>query len=174
MKHYNKDAITLFFILSLSFSSSFYNNIMYKPEDQQQYYPPPPNGQYNTQISPDQEQGSYSVPPPPFTEQPLKPYTEGPDHIKPASGWNDVWAIVLWLCNVGAFIGLSVVGLRTFRGYQNSYDSVPSQNQYSGLTFDTTTFKIFGLAAVVGFGLSFMYLILAQMLVYVAYFTHIY
>ncbi|KAI8076284.1 plasma-membrane choline transporter-domain-containing protein [Thamnidium elegans] len=128
---------------------------MYRPEDQQQYYPPPPSGQYNTQISPDQEHGSYSVPPPPFTDQPLKSYTEGQEHIKPASGWNDVWAIVLWLCNVGAFIGLSVVGLRTFRGHQDSYNSVPSQNQYSGLTFDTTTFKIFGFSAIVGFGLIY-------------------
>ncbi|GAA5797962.1 hypothetical protein HPULCUR_003360 [Helicostylum pulchrum] len=140
------------------------NNITFDPpEDQQQYYPPPPNGQYNTQISPEQEHGSHSVPPPPFTDQPLKPYTEGPEHIKPASGWNDVWATVLWLCNVGAFIGLSVVGLKTYHGNQDSYNSVPSQNQYPGLTFDTTTFKIFGFSAIVGFGLSFMYLILAQM-----------
>ncbi|KAI9332641.1 plasma-membrane choline transporter-domain-containing protein [Pilaira anomala] len=136
---------------------------MYNPEDQQKYYPPPPNGQYNTQITP--EQGNYTAPPPAFQDnnpQTLKPYTEGPDHIQPASGWNDVWATILWLCNVGAFIGLAVVGLRTFQGNQNSYSSVPSQNQYSGLTFDTTTFKIFGFSAIVGFGLSFLYLIFAN------------
>lgn len=137
---------------------------MYNPEDQQRYYPPPPNGQYNTQITP--EQGYYTAPPPAFQDnnpQTLKPYTEGPDHIQPASGWNDVWATILWLCNVGAFIGLAVVGLRTFQGNQDSYSSVPSQNQYSGLTFDTTTFKIFGFSAIVGFGLSFLYLIFANM-----------
>ncbi|KAI7891655.1 plasma-membrane choline transporter-domain-containing protein [Mucor mucedo] len=135
------------------------------------YYPPPPTGNYYTQ--PNQTNLEYgqtppAQPPPNYdgpantNGQPLKPYTEGQDKIKPGSGWNDKWAIGLWLCNIGAFIGLSVVGLRTYRGNEGAYNGVQSDNAYPGLTFDRATFKIFGLSAVVGFGLSILYLFLAQ------------
>jgi hypothetical protein len=136
------------------------------PGDQHKYYPPPPTGEYHAR--PDQAHLEYGQPPPnydappPVNSQSIKPYSEGQDKIKPSSGWNDVWAIALWLCNIGAFIGLAVVGLRTYRGHEGAYNGVQSENPYPGLTFDSATFKIFGLSAVVGFGLSFLYLILAQ------------
>ena len=143
---------------------------------QQQYYPPPPTGQYNAPPT------QYDAPPPgPYYNNnnpsnmeygqqpgynappPNQPYTPGQEKIKPASGWNDVWATVAWLLNLGAFIGLAVVGLRTYKTHQGSYNGVQSENDVPGLTFDTATFKIFGLSAVVGFGISFLYLILANM-----------
>lgn len=145
-----------------------------QPHDQQQqYYPPPPSGQYNApptqygalppqaapQYSNNVEYGNPQHVPPPNNQ----PYTEGPEKIKPASGWNDVWATVLWLLNLGAFIGLAVVALQAYNSNKGSYNGVQSGNQVSGLTFDTATFIIFGFAALVGFVLSFLYLILAQM-----------
>lgn len=145
------------------------------PPGVQHNYPPPPTGQYYAQ--PDQAHLEYGQPPPPqpppnyngaatANSQPLRPYTEGQDKIKPSTGWNDVWAIILWLCNIGAFIGLAVVGLMTYEGNQGEYNGVQSNNAYPGLTFDRATFRIFGLSAVVGFGLSFLYLLLAQTQVY--------
>lgn len=148
------------------------------PQNGQQYYPPPPSGQYNAPPSqynaPQYSNNGYShdgqnlesqnyQPPPPAQLDNQQPYTGGPEKIKPASGWNDVWATVLWLLNLGAFIGLAVVGLRTYKDNKGSYNGVQSNNEVSGLTFDTATFKIFGLSAVVGFGISFLYLILANM-----------
>lgn len=143
------------------------------------YYPPPPTGEYYAKPNQDQlEYGQPPAQPPPNYDgpgntnvQPTKPYTEGQNKIKPSSGWNDIWAIGLWLCNIGAFIGLAVVGLRTYKGNEGAYDGVQSENAYPGLTFDRATFKIFGLSAVVGFGLSLLYLIMAQAQVYHFIFT---
>lgn len=146
---------------------------------QQQYYPPPPSGQYNyppsQQNAPQYshngynhdgqnlEAPAYTTPPPAadFYNQP--PYTAGQEKIKPSSGWNDVWATILWLCNLAAFIALAVIGLMTYDDNKGSYNGVQSYNQVPGLTFDTTTFLIFGLSAVVGFGISFLYIIFANL-----------
>jgi hypothetical protein len=152
---------------------------MYQPqgqtnEYQQTYYPPPPISAYNPQQHPqnysdqnhhDVEYGKgYGQPPPNYvTPHPPAQGSGGGEKIKPASGWNDVWATLLWLANMGAFIGLSVVALRAYSSNRGSYNGVQSYNAYPGLTFDTSTFIIFGLAGVVGFGLSFLYLILTQL-----------
>jgi hypothetical protein len=82
--------------------------------------------------------------------------------VQPSSGFQDVWATIAWLCNMGAFIGLSVVGLRAYGSSRSSYGGVPSQTPSSGITFDTTAFFIFGLAIVIGFGLSLFYFLLAN------------
>lgn len=112
-----------------------------------QYYPPPNEPhqqvpQYNTNTG-------YAE----LGEAPLN----ANDKIRPSSGYKDVWATVLWLCNMAGFIALSVIGLRSFSS------STPSTGPSVGLTFDADTVKIFGLAAVVGFGFSFIYLILANL-----------
>lgn len=158
-------------------------------QQQQQYYPPPPSGQYNSPPSQynapqysnngynhdgqNLEAQTYSTPPPVADFNNQQPYTGGQEKIKPSSGWNDVWATILWLCNLGAFIALAVIGLRTYQGNKGAYNGVQSDNQVPGLTFDTATFKIFGLSAVVGFGISFLYLIFANMfpgpLIYVTF-----
>ncbi|GAA5810436.1 hypothetical protein MFLAVUS_003857 [Mucor flavus] len=113
-----------------------------------QYYPPPNEPhqqvpQYNTNTG-------YAE----LGEAPLN----ANDKIRPSSGYKDVWATVLWLCNMAGFIALSVIGLRSFSS------STPSTGPSVGLTFDADTVKIFGLAAVVGFGFSFIYLILANLI----------
>jgi hypothetical protein len=143
-----------------------------QPDPNKNYYPPPPelNQAYNpNQTYPDQAHLEYgqSLPPQYGNAVAPPPPQEGgqpTEKIKPASGWNDIWATILWLLNVGAFIGLAVVGLRTYKSHRGVNGvGVQSENAYPGLTFDTSTFKIFGLSAVVGFGISFLYLILAQM-----------
>lgn len=146
------------------------------PNDQHKYYPPPPtfnnnnNTAYNDQAhveygqqqqSYGQQPPNYGAPPPPLDQQ-QQPYTQG-EKIKPAKGWNDVWATILWLCNLGAFIGLAVVALRTYKSHRGAYNGVQSENAYPGLTFDTSTLMIFGFSAIVGFGISFLYLILANL-----------
>jgi hypothetical protein len=72
-----------------------------------------------------------------------------------------VWAAGLYFCNLAAFIALSVVGLRTFSSNKGSYGGTAPPG--GGITFDTDTVKVFGFAAIVGFGLSFLYLVLANM-----------
>ncbi|CAO3692029.1 Protein pns1 [Rhizopus azygosporus] len=141
---------------------------MYQPQQgqqQQQYYPPPPTMQQNQNYYPPPEQQQY--PPPDYNTsyQQQAPYSEEPNKgIKPSSGWNDVWATILWLVNLGAFIGLAVVAIRTYNSHGTTYGGVQSSNPYPGLTFDTSTFAIFGYAAVVGFGISLLYLIIANMI----------
>jgi hypothetical protein len=142
-------------------------------EYQQAYYPPPPTSAYNPQQHPQnypdqmhdvefgKPQQSYGQPPPNYVAP--QEQSGGGEKIKPASGWNDIWAIFLWLANMGAFIGLSVVALSAYSSNRGSYNGVQSYNDYPGLTFDTSTFAIFGLAGVVGFGISFLYLIITQL-----------
>ncbi|KAI7876601.1 DUF580-domain-containing protein [Lichtheimia hyalospora FSU 10163] len=123
----------------------------------QQGYPPPPqapNYGYNNNAP------SYDQPPPP----PNNGYYAGEAQekaIRPSSGWKDIWAAILWILNFGAFIGVSVLALRTYHGNQgHTAGGIPSSTQYSGIVFDTDTMKIFGYSAIVGFGLSFLYLML--------------
>ncbi|RCH93038.1 Protein pns1 [Rhizopus stolonifer] len=130
------------------------------PTMNQQGYPPPPTM--------NQQQG-YQPPPPNYNATQQQYHTEESGKgVQPSSGWNDVWATVLWLINLGAFIALAVIAIRTYRNTGTSYNGVQSQEAYSGLTFDTSTFKIFGLSAIVGFGLSFLYLIIANIHYYSA------
>ncbi|KAI7900418.1 plasma-membrane choline transporter-domain-containing protein [Cokeromyces recurvatus] len=147
--------------------------------DNNRYYPPPPNEPYNTNQTDQTHHPEYHgqpygqsydhQKPPLYNIPPTQTYNNenggetGEKGIKQASGWRDIWAILLWLCNLGAFIGLAVVALRTYRSHSGSYHGVQSENAYPGLTFDTTTFKIFGLSAIVGFGISFLYLIFANL-----------
>lgn len=145
-------------------------------EYQQAYYPPPPTGAYNPQQYPQnypdqihnvefgKPQQGYGTPSPDYGA-PQGSAGGGGEKIKPASGWNDIWATLLWLANMGAFIGLSVVALRTYSTNKTSYNGVESDNAYPGLTFDTSTFTTLGLAGVIGFGLSFLYLIVTQLYV---------
>lgn len=146
------------------------------PNDYQKYYPPPPtaNGNNNYQDQSHIEYGqqpqpygqqppSYGAPPPPPSQTVnQQPYTSG-EKIKPSKGWNDIWATILWLCNLGAFIALAVIALMTYSNHEGSYNGVQSENAYPGLTFDTSTLKIFGFSAIVGFGISLLYLILANL-----------
>ncbi|CAO3677145.1 unnamed protein product [Rhizopus stolonifer] len=135
------------------------------PPPQQGYSPPPTMNQqrYPSPPTMNQQQG-YQPPPPNYNATQQQYHTEEPGKgVQPSSGWNDVWATVLWLINLGAFIALAVIAIRTYRNTGTSYNGVQSQEAYSGLTFDTSTFKIFGLSAIVGFGLSFLYLIIANM-----------
>ncbi|EIE87019.1 hypothetical protein RO3G_11730 [Rhizopus delemar RA 99-880] len=118
---------------------------------QQSYQPPPP--EYNTRL-PQHQQAPYSE--------------EQHKGVQPSTGWNDIWAIILWLINLGAFIGLAVVAIRTYSTHGTTYGGVESNNAYPGLTFDTSTFIIFGFAAVVGFGISFLYLLIANIHYYSA------
>ncbi|KAI8997374.1 plasma-membrane choline transporter-domain-containing protein [Pilobolus umbonatus] len=132
---------------------------------QQQPYAPPPQQPYASQQPYGQ---SYPPPPPNYGANPThgeyQNYSpEAGEKIRPASGWNDLWAAILWLLNLGAFIGLAVVALQTYSSNQMSYNGVQSQNAYPGITFDTSTFKIFGFSAIVGFGISVLYLMLANM-----------
>lgn len=147
------------------------------PQQQQQgYYPPPPamNQQQQRQKYPDPAHVEYGnsqyqdhSPPTYGTPPPMQPnevgIEGGGEKIRPAKHWNDIWATVLWLLNLGAFIGLAVVAIRTYRSHTNTYNGVQSENQVPGITFDTSTFKIFGFAGIVGFGISFLYLILANL-----------
>ncbi|OAD76419.1 hypothetical protein PHYBLDRAFT_154980 [Phycomyces blakesleeanus NRRL 1555(-)] len=144
---------------------------MEKPQPPQYTYPPPqhpytPPSSYPTNnYTPPPPQNNYGQSSNPYQapENQMEEGYESKGKIRPPSGWNDLWAAALWIANMGAFIALSVIGLRTYNGKKGSYNGTPSNTQYSGLTFDTGTFKIFGFSAIVGFGLSFLYLILANM-----------
>ncbi|CEP12232.1 hypothetical protein [Parasitella parasitica] len=141
------------------------------PNDQHKYYPPPPtmsgNNNYQDQahIEYGQQQQMYGQPPPNYgTPPPIQQQPQQQEEkIRPAKRWNDVWATILWLCNLGAFIGLAVVACRTYTSHKGSYNGVQSENAYPGLTFDTSTLKIFGFSAIVGFGISFLYFIIANL-----------
>lgn len=133
-------------------------------------YPPPPSQsytagppQYYSSNQPyDQEAamyGQYGVPP--NNSNQVSPMS-GDSKVQPSSGYKDVWATLLWLLNMGAFIGLSVIGLRAYNQNRSSYGGVPSETPASGITFDTTTFIILGLAIVIGFGLSIVYFLFAN------------
>ncbi|KAI9474213.1 MAG: plasma-membrane choline transporter-domain-containing protein [Benjaminiella poitrasii] len=76
------------------------------------------------------------------------------DKIKPSSGYKDVWATILWLCNLIGFIVLSVLAIRYLVAGQGIVES----------TLDMDTVRIFGYAAIIGFGLSFIYLITAHII----------
>ncbi|KAI8376125.1 plasma-membrane choline transporter-domain-containing protein [Radiomyces spectabilis] len=142
------------------------------PQSQNGYYPPPPQAQsYSPQKSYSQPP-SYAQQPNPYSQQqaPSGPYASNPQtaedggagKVRPSSGYKDVWAAILWLCNLGGFIALSVIGLGVYHGRTGSFGGTPSATTYSGLTFDTSTLAIFGFAAIVGFGISFLYLMLAN------------
>jgi hypothetical protein len=143
------------------------------PPQTQQQYPPPPQ-QY---ASPPQ---GYSQPPqyypsPPQQDQQNQQFNQNTgyaelgeqplnanDKIRPSSGFKDVWATILWLCNMAAFIALSVIGLRSYSQNKGSYGGTTPQTG-GGITFDTDTVKVFGFSVIVGFGLSFIYLLVANM-----------
>lgn len=139
---------------------------------QQQQYPPPPQ-QYTTQAPrqyysppPQPKQYQYYNDNPSYAELGEQQYlnnTGGNAKIQPSSGFKDVWATVLWLCNMAAFIALSVIGLRSFSSSNKAPSSSPGGGSGSGVTFDLDTVKIFGLSGIVGFGLSFIYLIVANL-----------
>ncbi|KAI7870122.1 plasma-membrane choline transporter-domain-containing protein [Spinellus fusiger] len=121
---------------------------------------------------PPQHQNNY-YPPPPQSYAPTSSYAEvgqSPDNkIQPSSGWKDVWATVLFVCHLAAFIALSVIGLRTYSTKKGSTGGTPSGTQYPGITFDTDTVGIFGYSAIIGFGLSIIYLLLVNaILIYLA------
>lgn len=131
------------------------------PPPQQQGYPPPPQApNYGGYDNPSYGQ----QPPPPQQQPPNDGYYGGESQekaIRPASGWKDIWASILWVLNFGAFIGVSVLALRTYHGNQgHTVGGIPSSTQYSGVVFDTDAMRIFGYSAIVGFGLSFLYLML--------------
>ncbi|KAF7724750.1 putative choline transporter, neither null mutation nor overexpression affects choline transport [Apophysomyces ossiformis] len=77
------------------------------------------------------------------------------EKIRPSSGFKDIWAAGLWICNLVGFIVLSVIGLRAFS----------SNQQHPIVTLDANTARIFGYSAIVGFGLSFLYLLLANAII---------
>ncbi|KAI7872957.1 plasma-membrane choline transporter-domain-containing protein [Spinellus fusiger] len=145
-------------------------NKAYPPPPQNTGYPPPPQ---NTGYPPPLQNTNYLSPSPDYFANNPHPYDvngtipenrqEYSGKIQPPSGWNDIWAIVLWVCNMGAFIALSVIGLRTYSTRRGSYNGTYSNTIYSGITFDTGTFKIFGLSTVIGFGLSILYLFMVNM-----------
>ncbi|KAG2202551.1 hypothetical protein INT47_012545 [Mucor saturninus] len=149
-----------------------------------QQYPPPPQ-----QFAQPPQGYNYSTPPPPQyyppSSEPLQQghqnqqyntsagYAElgeaplnANDKIRPSSGFKDVWATILWLCNMAGFVALSVIGLRSFSSNTGSGNggSGTTPNTGSGITFDTDTVKIFGYSAIIGFVISFMYLILANLI----------
>ncbi|KAI8884849.1 DUF580-domain-containing protein [Backusella circina FSU 941] len=148
------------------------------PPQQQEYYPPPPpppqynpeqNGYKNqysqnnvqqTYINTDPSHLEYGQPPP--LNNQVQPETNQNEKIRPSSGFNDVWATILWLLNFAAFIGVSVVALHTYNDHTGSTNGVQSYNAYPGTTFDNDTIKIYGLSGLIGFGMSFLYLLLAN------------
>lgn len=145
-----------------------------QPYSQQHAYPPPPSQSYATgppqyYSNPNSQAydpeaamyGQYGVPPAAPPNQ-VGPMSGGDAKVQPSSGYKDVWATLLWLLNMGAFIGLSVIGLRAYNRNRSSYGGVPSSTPSSGITFDTTTFIILGLAIVIGFGLSVIYFLFAN------------
>lgn len=141
----------------------------------QNYYPPPPPQQ---QYAPPQQYAPSTqqyAPPPQYYPPPQQQYQSNDhyaeagepalnanDKIRPSSGFKDIWAAILWLCNFVAFIALSVVALRSYSQNKGSSGGTSPQ-QGTGITFDTDTVKIFGLSALVGFGLSLIYLLVANM-----------
>ncbi|KAG2181360.1 hypothetical protein INT43_008943 [Umbelopsis isabellina] len=134
-----------------------------KGSQQQPYGSGPPSYNYNNNQNYDPEAasyGNYGQPPPPQQQQQMNMSGEG--KVEPSSGFKDVWATILWLLNMGAFIGLSVIGLRAYNSNHTSYGGVPSQSPSSGITFDTSTFIILGLAVVIGFGCSVLYFLFAN------------
>jgi hypothetical protein len=130
----------------------------------QQAYPPPqqpngpPNYSYHQNYDPEAATyGQYGVPPPQSQIA-----MSGDSKVEASTGFKDVWATLLWLLNMVAFIGLSVVGLRAYNRNRGSYGGVPSSSPATAITFDTTAFIILGLAIVIGFGLSVLYFLLAN------------
>ncbi|KAI8381023.1 plasma-membrane choline transporter-domain-containing protein [Radiomyces spectabilis] len=122
------------------------------PPPQTQYYPPP------DYYPPQPPQGHYVYPTNNTGYAEMGQALGEESKIRPSSGWKDIWAIGLWLCNFIAFIAVSVIGIRTF-----SQHSGPSGgNRSPVITFDADTVKMFGYSAIVGFGLSFLYLLLAN------------
>jgi hypothetical protein len=99
--------------------------------------------------------------PPPLNNQ-IQPEMHQNEKIRPSSGFNDVWAAILWVLNFAAFIGVSVIALNTFQDHSGSTNGVQSYNEYPGTTFDNDTIQIYGLSAIIGFGMSLLYLILAR------------
>lgn len=145
---------------------------------QQQQYPPPPQ-QY---AQPPQEYyGSQPPPqynPPPQQSAPIQQsYNNGGggyaelgeaplnanDKIRPSSGFKDIWAAILWMINMAGFIALTVIGLRNMKGSSGSGGPTTSPSAGGAISLNTETIKIFGLSAAVGFGLSFLYLMVANM-----------
>ncbi|SAM00846.1 hypothetical protein [Absidia glauca] len=165
----------------------------YQPN--QPMYPPPPqpyNANYNNnnnvppngyQQAPPNYGNQYADNPQnaegqPFPHNKLPFEKEDGGNVKGWRAYKDVWALVLWILNLGAFIGLSVLALQVYsQNHSTTAGGVTSGTQYGGLTFDTSTFKIFGLSAVVGFGLSLLYLILVntipKLMIYITFIASI-
>ncbi|RUS12904.1 plasma-membrane choline transporter-domain-containing protein, partial [Endogone sp. FLAS-F59071] len=68
-------------------------------------------------------------------------------------------AAILFLCNLGAFIALAVIGIRRYSLGGGTWGGQPA-NGY--LTLDLHTFSLFAWTVVVGFVISFGYLLLSQ------------
>jgi hypothetical protein len=131
----------------------------YNTQPPPQYYPPSADplqqGQQNQQNQQYNTNAGYAE----LGEAPLNVN----DKIRPSSGFKDVWATVLWLCNMAGFIALSVIGLRSFSLNKGSAGGGTVPNTGSGITFDADTVRIFGYSAIIGFVFSFLYLILANL-----------
>ncbi|KAI8971865.1 plasma-membrane choline transporter-domain-containing protein [Mycotypha africana] len=150
-----------------------YSQQQYSPPPIQQQYPPPPQQyasppQDYTTMQPPQYYATPTAQPPiaagyntnaGYSELGEHPINAN-DKIRPSSGFKDIWATILWICNMVAFIALSVVGLRSFSLNKGSYGGMPAQ--HGGITLDSDTVKIFGYSAIIAFGFSFLYLILAN------------
>ncbi|KAI8972086.1 plasma-membrane choline transporter-domain-containing protein [Pilobolus umbonatus] len=103
-------------------------------------------------------------PPQPYPQQypppPYGGYQEGylelnvptTQKIEPASGFKDIWATGLWILNFAGFILVSVLSIRK-----------------ESVEFEIRQIEVFGLAGLVGFVLSVVYLMIANIIkVYVA------
>lgn len=138
------------------------------PQGQYQSYPPPPPPQYNNNYyqPPATSQGYYANNVQQAEQQPYQSNHDPMKENQPSGGlgaFKDLWALGLWVLNLLAFIGVSVLAIQSFKSNQKTTSGgVQSGNPYGGMTFDTSAFKIFGLAGVVGFGLSLLYLLLVS------------
>ncbi|CAB4438632.1 unnamed protein product [Rhizophagus irregularis] len=134
------------------------------------YYPPPPDpyNQKNNQYQQYPQHPQYpppSAPPPSFMQsQSMGNNGENNDNagtnnkFNPTPKYRDLWAAILFLLHLGAFIALSVLALRNYAAIQRSGSSDSVQK----ITLNWSTIWLLLICVGVGFVLSMIYLAFAE------------
>ncbi|KAK9721189.1 putative choline transporter, neither null mutation nor overexpression affects choline transport [Basidiobolus ranarum] len=138
----------------------------YTPSAQPQYYYPPPQQVRTNSYS---QTGQYQHPSPPPPPRPPthdssnyhqddsghKPSTG--EKFSPQSGFQDVWAAILYWLHLAAFLGISAVSLRSITQTTQNINGSYNQEMF---TWDNSMLLL-GVCAI-GFVLSLIYIILMQ------------
>ncbi|ORX91221.1 DUF580-domain-containing protein [Basidiobolus meristosporus CBS 931.73] len=134
----------------------------YHPQ-QQPYYPPPQLENSNPYAPTNQYQQSPPPPPPPaknpsaYDQEPSELPRSADSKFVPPTGYQDIWAAILFWLHIIAFLGISAVSLRSITKTTENKNGSYNQEMF---TWDNA--MLLFIVCAVGFVLSLSYIMLMQ------------